>query len=299
MFADSYLHRATFCCGLHEEIYKASFVPVPFTALAQNIRDQIQNGTVLFSPCTSLPSARGWISMPMPLLCTAIEAATQDAYTWMKRLCHFSEIDPTKQFEFCVFASEQVKSLMKLPMLPSLGTGTLNVTPPHHGPSGVEEQKSYDWSTLKIISDATTTIGDGQIFQQRGAEILMHQKYKLKDKQMIICAGNHAYVEGQLFGTVEGMPIKVLFQSKINKNIEDSVRGLNEAADLISHAGWTGLFLYLIVLGEERELGTFHNHPTLLVTPQHYNEFFSPSFALTLEVQHQIFSEKPAKKQKT
>lgn len=69
------------------------------------------------------------------------------------------------------------------------------------------------------------------------------------------------------------------FQSKINKDIEDSVGGLNKAAKLLADAGWKGLFLYLIVLGEEAELGTSHEHPTILVTPRHYNEFFSPTFS--------------------
>jgi len=70
-----------------------------------NFSDLIQKGTVLFSPCASSPLAKGWISMPMPLLCATIDLAKQDVYVWMKKLCHFSELDPTKQFE----QSEQVR----------------------------------------------------------------------------------------------------------------------------------------------------------------------------------------------
>jgi len=76
------------------------------------------------------------------------------------------------------------------------------------------EQKNYDWRTLTIRSNVA--IEDRSIFQQHGADVLVHPDYKVADEQMIVCAlPNHAYIEGQLCGTVEGQSIRVLRKSVV------------------------------------------------------------------------------------
>lgn len=50
-------------------------------------------------------------------------------------------------------------------------------------------------------------------------------------------------------GQADGVRVKVLLQAKINNNnLLAAVQGLEEAANLLTSAGWEGLFLFLIVL---------------------------------------------------
>jgi len=129
-------------------------------------------------------------------------------------------------------------------------------------------------------------------------EVVIREDFDLDERWAVYCSHNsHPYFEAMYEAKLpgpEGMRVRVLLRAKINDSLLEAVANLEKAATLLKSAGWNGLFLFLVVLGESKDAIPQCAHPLVLVKREDYAKYFTPTFGPLLEAQrliHQADSE--------
>lgn len=276
-------------------LIRHSFKAVQLCDLPEKLRDLAKHGSVRFA--AESRGIMGWISIPLPLIAAAIDRA----HPLDRKKAPYSEIwelmqptcqDTKKQLEECIHRFDLIKNACGLQVVPP----ELKVISPHddhnrgtRGPKAPRIDDAKNWHELQY--DFTEYRSDVNVLQRRVGD-LVEFKEEFRDDLLhrrlyVYCPDPcHPFFETMYDAKFpDGAPVKVLLQVKINTDLEKAILGLCTAADLLVKAGWTGAFLFVVVLGEDAPLPEECKHPLLVVQKSDYDSFFTPTFSPIVEMQ--------------
>lgn len=277
-------------------LIRHSFEPHLMLNLPAELQKLAKQGSLRFAPVkTSSPS--GWISIPLPLVAAAIAQAdpiekSKAPYSEIWKLVQPTCDNAEKQLEECIHRFDLIKHACGLPVVPP----KLHVLPREHG-FGTRGQKAPrlaarddDWHTLQYdFKDRS----DANVLKRAGTLVEFREEFKhdlLHGRLYVYCPDQsfHPYFEAMYDAKFpDGTRVKVLLlQVKTNNdNLKDSFLGLELAADLLVEAGWTGLFLFVVVLlGEDVAPPEECKHPLLLIQKSDYDAYFTQTFTPIVEM---------------
>jgi len=260
-------------------VFELSFQTYKFSQLPTDVQELMKYGRVQFTVDQVGDDPVGWVSIPPPLIGRAIidgMKQKEEPFCSMFSLLQQPESTAEKCFECCVTTFDLIKAHFLLPVVPPL----LHVVSP-------PADTHINWHTLRHDFDTTTT---DSVFFVRKRRVVFNSEFDLHKRQRVVCQSvTHPYIESMFDAKFpDGSRVKVLHQVKISNTFAEALKALNKAAKLLQDAGWDGKFLLIIVIGEIVSWDQECEYPTLLVSPDQYNSYFSPSFAFPIAIQQLI-----------